>query len=90
MGLFTMFRTTDINAGIEKFRKTKGAVLLDVRTDEEYRNGHIEGRVNLPLDSIATVSSIVKDKDTPLFVQCLSGSRSAQAVKEALLSKYSI
>ncbi len=41
MGLFTMFRNAEINAGVEEFRKTKGAVLLDVRTAEEYREGHV-------------------------------------------------
>ncbi len=80
MGLFTMFRTTDINAGVEEFRKTKGAVLLDVRTAEEYREGHIEGSINLPLDSITTAPNVVKDKNTPLYVHCLSGGRSGRAV----------
>ncbi len=80
MGLFTMFRTAGIDAGVEEFNKTKGAVLLDVRTDREYRSGHIEGSINLPLDSIAAVSSVVKDKNTPLFVHCLSRGRSGQAV----------
>ncbi len=80
MGLFTMFRTTDITAGVEEFKKTKGAVLLDVRTAEEYRNGHIEGSINLPLDRIANIESVIKDKDTSLFVHCLSGGRSGQAV----------
>ncbi len=80
MGLFTMLRPADINAGVEEFRKTEGAVLLDVRTTEEYREGHIEGSVNLPLDRIDGVSSTVKDKNTPLFVHCLSGGRSGQAV----------
>ncbi len=79
MGLFTMFRTADINAGVEEFRKTEGAVLLDVRTAEEYRSGHIEGSINLPLDRITTAPGVVKDKDTPLFVHCLSGARSSQA-----------
>lgn len=80
MGLFTMFRNAEINAGVEEFRKTKGAVLLDVRTAEEYREGHIEGSINLPLDSITTTPVVVKDKSTPLFVHCYSGSRSGQAV----------
>ena len=80
MGLFTMFRTTDINAGVEEFRKTNGAVLLDVRTIEEYREGHIEGSINLPLDRISTIENIVKDKNSPIFVHCYSGSRSGRAV----------
>ena len=80
MGLFTLFRTADINAGVTEFTQTDGAVLLDVRTAEEYRDGHIEGSINLPLDRIMTIESTVKNKNTPLFVHCYSGSRSGQAV----------
>ncbi len=80
MGLFAMLHTPDINAGVKEFRKTEGAVLLDVRTAEEYREGHIEGSINLPLDRIAKIKEIVADRSTPLFVHCYSGSRSGQAV----------
>lgn len=80
MGLFDFFRTPDINEGVEQYKKTNGAVLLDVRTKEEYADGHIEGSVNVPLDVVTSVQSVVKDKNTPLFVYCFSGSRSGQAV----------
>ena len=36
MGLFSFLKMPDINDGIEKFRQTKSAVLIDVRTKEEY------------------------------------------------------
>lgn len=80
MGLFDFFRTADINDGISEYRTTNGAVLLDVRTAEEYRNGHIDGSINLPLDRIHQIENIIKDKSTPLYVYCYSGSRSGQAV----------
>lgn len=80
MGLFDFIRTTDINDGVAECKKAEGAVLLDVRTSVEYRGGHIDGSINLPLDRIHQVESIVKDKRTPLIVHCLSGSRSGQAV----------
>lgn len=79
MGIFDIFARKDINAGVENFKKTKNAVLLDVRTRDEYQNGHIEGSKNLPLDEIDKVGSIVLDKQTPLYVHCLSGGRSARA-----------
>lgn len=80
MGLFGFMRTADINEGVEEYKKTKGAVLIDVRTAEEYREGHIEGSINWPLDRINQVESFIKDKETPLYVHCLSGGRSGQAV----------
>ena len=80
MGLFDFLRSVDINAGVAEYRATEGAVLLDVRSAEEYRDGHIDGSVNLPLDKIACIEDAVKDKSTPLYVHCYSGGRSGQAV----------
>ena len=70
-----------MDKGVEEFRSTPGAVLLDVRTRGEYADGHIPGSVNIPLDEIASAQKIVPGKDTPLFVHCLSGGRSGQAVR---------
>lgn len=80
MGLFAFLSPPDINAGVAEYESTDGAVLLDVRTEEEYREGHIAGSINLPLDKIAAIGNMVKDKSTPLYVHCLSGSRSGRAV----------
>lgn len=81
MGLFNFFRNTaDINTGVAEYETNVGAVLLDVRTSEEYRDGHIDGSVNIPLDRISSIENTVKDKSTPLYVHCLSGGRSGQAV----------
>lgn len=80
MGLFSFLKSPDINEGINEFNKTQNAVLLDVRTEDEYRGGHIEGSINIPLQKIQNVSEIIKDKNTPLFVFCYSGARSGQAV----------
>ena len=80
MRLFNFFRNTaDINTGVAEYETNVGAVLLDVRTAEEYNDGHIDGSINIPLDKISSVENTVKDKSTPLFVHCRSGARSAQA-----------
>ena len=80
MGLFNFLRNTDINDGIAEYKTNDGAVLLDVRTSEEYRDGHIDGSINLPLDRIHFAEDAVKDKNAQLYVYCYSGSRSEQAV----------
>lgn len=80
MGLFDMFKQKDINEGIKEYQSVSGAVLLDVRTPQEYQEGHIPKSKNVPLQMINKNTSAVGAKETPLFVYCYSGSRSSQAV----------
>lgn len=78
MGIFDFLRGPDINQGVKEYEDTSGAVLLDVRTPEEYREGHIPHSKNVPLSSIGNVKSVAP-KEAPVFVYCYSGSRSRQA-----------
>ena len=57
-----------------------GAIVIDVRTPEEYKDGHIEGSLNIPLDEIGKEMSWLI-KDVPVVLVCASGSRSAVAEK---------
>ena len=70
------------------YNQTTNAVLLDVRTPQEYREGHVPGSRNLPLQSIDQAAGVIKDKSTPLFVYCYSGSRSSQAVSRLMKMGY--
>ncbi|MEG0792255.1 MAG: rhodanese-like domain-containing protein [Lachnospiraceae bacterium] len=60
-------------------KNTPGAIILDVRNVDEYEKGHIPGSTNIPISKITGVETIIQDKSTPLFVYCLSGSRSKRA-----------
>ena len=80
MGFFDFLKGSDINQGIKEYGDTTGAVLLDVRTSQEYREGHIPNSKNVPLQSLERVETIVNRADIPIFVYCYSGSRSHQAV----------
>lgn len=80
MNFFNLFKVPDINEGIRRMKSIEDAVLLDVRTREEYADAHIPGSRNIPLDELRTVANEIQDKHTPLFVHCLSGGRSRQAV----------
>lgn len=74
---------------IVNYRETKEkiineqAILIDVRTKEEYDEKHIEGATLLPLDSIdaESVSKVVSDKEIPIILYCRSGNRSHQALE---------
>lgn len=85
MGFFDFLRVPDIDQGIQEYKEASGAVLLDVRTQQEYREGHVPTSKNVPLQSLTQVEKVVGDKNKPLFVYCYSGSRSSQAVR--MLSK---
>ncbi|SOC16512.1 rhodanese-like domain-containing protein [Pseudobutyrivibrio ruminis] len=80
MGLFNLFKHVDINAEVEAMKSIENAVLLDVRTEEEYLGGHIPGSKNVPVERIEKVVDVITDKNIPVYVYCLRGSRSASAV----------
>jgi len=79
MGLLDNLMGPDLRQGLAEYEKTPGAVLLDVRTPEEYAGGHIKGSRNLPLQTITRVEDEIPEKDTPVFVYCQSGGRSRRA-----------
>jgi phage shock protein E len=61
-------------------RGSEDVVMLDVRTPEEYAQGHIPGVKLIPLDQVETrLAEIPKDKT--VIVTCRTGNRSAQAAQ---------
>ena len=79
MSFIDLITGATINRGVDRWRATDSAVLLDVRSEEEYEQGHIPGSVNIPLNDIKRVIQEYPEKETPIFVHCLTGSRSGQA-----------
>lgn len=68
-GLTENIKYKDLAAALEN-----GARLIDVRTEMEYQNGHLEGAVNIPLDSLrARLSEL--DKESDIIVYCQVGLR---------------
>ena len=58
-------------------------VILDVRTEEEYLEGHIENAILLPVDEISNrAGEILPDKDKKILVYRRSGRRSKLASEE--------
>lgn len=56
----------------------QGAMIIDVRSKSEYQGGHIEGSVNIPLQSIEQSLKRI-NKDKPVITCCASGMRSGSA-----------
>ena len=66
-----------------------GYVILDVRTQEEYDEAHIDGAILIPDYEInAKAESILKDKNQLILVYCRSGRRSKNAASELVKLGY--
>ena len=68
--------SVDIQALIEN-----GAKIVDVRTPAEYKDGHIKGSINLPLQTLGSQMNKLK-KDEVIITCCRSGSRSGMARRQ--------
>lgn len=67
---------------IEEKKGSPDFVILDVRTDEEYSGGHIEGSTNIDVKSESFTDEVGKlDKSKTYIVHCRTGRRSETAVK---------
>lgn len=61
----------------------EGYIILDVRTQSEYANGHIPGAICVPNEGISDVMPPeLPDLDQLILVYCRSGNRSRQAAKK--------
>lgn len=69
------------------YNGTKPAVIIDVRTPQEFASGHIAGAINIPHERIGTGVANLKgiSKTSPVLLYCRSGNRSGLA-KNALES----
>jgi len=59
------------------------AIILDVRSTEEFSSGHIEGAISLPLHEIENeAENVLLDQDVLILVVCQSGNRSQVASQQ--------
>ncbi len=60
----------------------EGAVLVDVRTQDEYDAGHIDGAILVPLDELdSLIDEKIESKDQKIILYCRSGRRSSIAAE---------
>ncbi len=65
-----------MNEGLAECRNTPGGVLVDVREKEDFEKGHIPGAVH---GDLKTIQFLPYAPDTPIFLYCYRGNRSAAA-----------
>lgn len=76
-------KTDFTNEEATEICKRTNALLIDVRTPEEYREKHIEGAVNIPVYEIDNIKNEIIDPNKVILVYCKTGKRS-KIVKQIL------
>jgi Rhodanese-related sulfurtransferase len=70
-------------ASAEPVEITADTVIIDVRTPGEFASGHLEGAVNIDIQSPDFAAQVMElDKDGEYFIYCRSGNRSGQAISQ--------
>jgi len=75
---YRIFRIATHQKGLKE-KITNGAIILDVRTVNEFNTGHIEGSINIPLSKLHA-DSLPLDKTKTYITCCSHGLRSVKAV----------
>lgn len=80
----------DVDMDELNIKKDNGAKIVDVRSPQEYEEGHIDGAINIPLYEINNkFDEIINDKNQEIVLYCLSGQRSKNAYKKLVKLGYS-
>ena len=73
-GVFKQVHVSDVRGLVES-----GACIIDVRTPEEFDEGHLKGAVNIPLGELRQRTSEIP-KDRPVYLHCRTSQRSYNAI----------
>ncbi len=73
----------DIMQSEIKSLMSKGAILIDVRSPQEYNEGHLDNSILLPeYEILKKIKDIIPNKNTRIILYCSSGTRSKKAQEE--------
>ena len=85
--MFNKYRATEENCidyenAKAILREEKQAILLDVRSEQEYKENHLDGSINIPLYDLERKNKQIEcSKQNIIIVYCQSGIRSKKAAK---------
>jgi phage shock protein E len=82
LATFFIFRQMSLVSQSAARRHLKeGAIVIDVRSPDEYASGHLPGTVKVPLGELsARIGTVCPDKNRVILLHCLSGGRSGMGV----------
>jgi len=73
----------------ERMDSDKSVIILDVRTEDEFREKHIEGAILIPNETILDQKpNLLPDLNAEILIYCRSGNRSRQAAEKLLSIGY--
>lgn len=78
MSFFEPISGGNFGEKLEQARAMDGAVIVDVRSEAEFGEGYVPGARNIPLNQVPALDM---PRETPLFLYCRSGARSARGCK---------
>jgi len=75
------FRNGDITIQEAQNKVSQGAILIDVRSNQEYKEGHLRGAINIPdFEIINRVQSEIPKKNQSIILYCQYGGRSKNSM----------
>ena len=84
VAFFIVKRMSFVSEEAARKHLAQGALVIDVRSPEEFRSGHVPDAINLPLGELReSLPHRVKDKNQVVLLHCLSGGRSGIAKGQA-------
>ena len=77
------YKMVSMAEGLEIAKENPGAIVVDVRRDDEYKAGHIPGALLLTMEKITaeTAAKVLPDKSQMILIYCRSGRRSKIAAQ---------
>ena len=83
------YKVITMEEAAEIFVTSGDYIILDVRREDEFAEGHIPGAINIPNETIADKEiSLLSDKNKTIYVYCRSGNRSKQAAAKLVQLGY--
>lgn len=81
VGYLLFFPRGDVSGPEARRLVEGGALLVDVRTPQEFAAGHITGALNIPVQQLDRRMAELGPKDRPIVLYCRSGNRSSTAAR---------